>query len=245
MVSHITRKKHKDFRRISGSPSLAHTTPAPMPAPTTPAPPTTPPPPTTPIGKMKGKTYLNKNCKDALVIDTTPKTHWARTFEITTDDLYRFTANEPNKFIMYYFMKLVKTHGRNMMPFRCTDINRKKFYYHDKDLGWVEDLCNTEIYKCIKMVFNIVVLAANKHFRAGGWDNDDDEEGSTIPTGNKMNLSQLNEIIVKNMFWGEARPSNDSYYAKSQTGADREKNEALEFLGELLRCGDDNDEDSS
>lgn len=179
-----------------------------------------------PKNKLKGKTFLTSYCCNALTIDTSLSSmeHWIRNIDITDDDKDKWQIKTPNDFILYFFMKLIKEIGINNFPFRCVDNSRKRFYYNDAVMGWIEDIGNIEIIKLIKNLFCSVNLNSIQLYNAGYLE---------------MELERLNEIILIYSFWGESRVSVEETLNKTSKRAEIEKVEALNVLSQLLRINDD------
>lgn len=176
-----------------------------------------------PKNKLKGKTYLSKNCSNALSIDTSIHflEHWGRQLELTVEDIEKRTANDPNQFILYYFMKLKNEIGINNFPFRCLDVNRRKIYYNDIATGWTEDIGHLQTLKLIRNIFSNTILTAAYYHKC-----------------NELNINQddTTETNVKYIHWGYDRKSNqEPSQNKSKKQAEQEIIEALDFICQLFQ----------
>ena len=175
---------------------------------------------------MKGKTYLLNNCQGAMKIDTSidDACHWSRMIEVTDEDYERWCANTPLDFINYYFPRFIKRTGIEKMPYRCVDVGRKRFYYHDLDDGWCEDFGSIQIIKFVKNLFCSLNLYAiflyNRKIKP-------------------IDLETMNKTIGEYTHWSYSRESGEETLRKSVKRATSEKNEVLETLAEMLKIHED------
>ena len=177
-----------------------------------------------PKGKLKGKTYLSKYCIDAVKIDTT-SIPWGRTFEITLDDIKRWIVMTPNQYIEYFFLKLIKEIGVDKFPFRCLDKARLKFYYNDINLGWIEDLGNSQLHKLIRAVLGKTTVSANE------------KRKTTYDIDDEITMENLTNVMYLYNCWALPVSSiQEPERNKTDGGAKKENVNALSFLADLLDC---------
>ena len=216
----IHDKKIKEINKSPSPPPPHYNDPTPSPTPT-------PPPNKKYKPKLKGKTFLTTNCDDALTIDLKLPylQNWGRQLIITIDDVVKWkSSSKPNDFLLYFFLKLTKEINLNNMPFRCLDVSRKKFFYHDVDLGWTEDIGNIQINKLINCIFANVDITAGQLIKDG-----EIEIEKEVLIHKKMTY----------ILWGQARQSEEETINKSQKRADIEKNDGLEILARILQIDED------
>lgn len=179
-----------------------------------------------PKTKLKGKTFLSTNCADSIKIDTTLPylDHYARTLNITEQDISKWRTSDTNQLILHYFNNIIKKIGINDFPIRCVDKSRKRFYYNDLNVGWTEDILNEQTLKFVRHIIGNINLTAINLYHSNDLD---------------IKLEMLNEIIMKHTFWSLPCDSLEETINKSQKKADHEKSECLYVLSEILKVDDE------
>ena len=182
----------------------------------------TPPKNSPPKTQLKGKTYLSTYCAEAIKLDASVPymERYARKVVFDQEDLDCFAIKSPNQFLLHMFMKLIKKEGGlDKFFFRCVDTSRKRFYYHDHNVGWTEDMLDLELIKFIRdLIANYLQKFVN---------------------GGKSKARE--ETMARAMlytFWGREYESIEDCRNKGKKKADQEISECLDFLSRLLDIKD-------
>ena len=176
--------------------------------------------------KMSGKSYLVNYCKDAIQMDRTAHymTKFGRTYVFDDQDVNHYYMGTPTQFIVYLVIKIIKNMGVDKFPFRCVDVNRKRFFYNDAALGWTEDYGNLGLLLLVRELMMSIGCYINRLIK---------EELFII------DQEKRNEYSMAYIHWGHEIKSVHEELHKSPKRALNEKNEAITSLADILRVDTD------
>ena len=119
--------------------------------------------------KMSGKSYLVNYCKDAIQMDSAAHfmTKFGRTYVFDATDVNKYYMGTPTQFIIYLVIKIITKMGVDKFPFRCVDVNRKRFFCNDAALGWIEDYGNLELLKLLRELMSSISCYITKLINEG------------------------------------------------------------------------------
>lgn len=178
-----------------------------------------------PKNKLKGKTFLSTYCADALKLDISLPylERYGRQVIYDNDDIQKWGYMKPNEFIVHIFLKLIKNKGINNFFLRCVDVNRKRFFYNDANIGWTEDLMNSVTICLVRQLFSNLNGTALDYYKKLG----------------HRPSEKINERCMIFMLWGRDRESMEESFNKSIKEGERELNEGLTLLCKLLQIDED------
>ena len=179
------------------------------------------------IKKIKGKTFLIKNCENAIKIDASlpRERRYFFNIDMDDDDCRKSLNSTPIQFLAHIIKQTIKEiGGKDNYPFRCTDKFRHKFYYNDNNVGWTEDILNEQLLIHMWSYFNNIALSTQDYI-----------ERNKLYTGD----DRVDYIRHKRLYIYWTQDTCGSYgegsdHEKSRKTAQREKIETLNLFADLL-----------